>query len=112
MRKKIMSYITSKINKRITLERPILTQDSIGDTHVTWVYSSRAWAQIEPLKTQEKFINSGLHHYSEFKITLRFNSEILPTWRIIYNQHTLKIKSLTNWGEENKLLQIIASTEI
>ena len=68
----------------VSLQAPTLSQDATtGENTVVWTEQAKVPAAIEPLSARE-FIQSAAEQ-SEItaKITLRYNGNIQPNWRIV-----------------------------
>ncbi len=94
----------SRFTRRIRLERPVLSQDSIGDTLTTWVLESEVWADIQPRNGVEEYSHKALRQSITHDVTIRYRDDVKPSWRIIYGARTLHIHAVLNVKEANEIL--------
>jgi SPP1 family predicted phage head-tail adaptor len=79
--------ITGRLNKRITLQKPVDTQDSVtGEMTTVWTTQKEVFASIEPVSARE-FLQSGSDQGQSIeRIKIRFDAELLITtaWRVLH----------------------------
>jgi SPP1 family predicted phage head-tail adaptor len=99
----------SKLNKRITITRPITTISASGQQTITeWEPFAQAWANVRPLRGTEKFEANQIGNTVTHKITVRYRDDIDEGMRLCYDQKELDIKTIINVREENRWLEIEA----
>jgi len=96
----------SRFKQRVRLERPSITQDSIGDTLITWVLVDEVWADIKPVSGVEELRHAALRQRITHLVWLRYRSDLQPDWRIVYNNRKLQIHAVVNVQEENELSKL------
>jgi len=94
----------SRFKRRIRLERPVTTQDSIGDTLTTWVLEQEVWADIQPRSGQEEFRHHLRRQRITHDITIRYRADIGAGWRVVYGSRVLQIHAVINHSESNEIL--------
>lgn len=99
----------SKLNKRITITRPITSTSASGQTSIDkWEPWQSVWANIRPLRGTEKFEANQIGNSVSHKITIRYRDDIDEGMRLCYDQKELDIKTIINVREENRWLEIEA----
>lgn len=104
----------SELNRLITLESFTYSQnDSGGITPVLAEQLTNVWAKVEELNGGN-VINQGQDkNYADFRITIRYHSQVNENWNIIYEGQTLKIKQMQLDNTAYKRYMIIyCSTDI
>ncbi len=97
------SFKAGSLRHRVTVERLQYEQDSAGDPiqdpvsgelRREWIVLATVWADIAPLSARE-FISAGAS-VSEMsaRITLRWQSQFLPSDRIVHNGKVYKIRGI------------------
>jgi SPP1 family predicted phage head-tail adaptor len=87
---------SSELSERITLLRPVYTQDSAGDTQTTWVDEGEIWAQILDRPQQEGLLYGAIRPRRQWHIRIRHRSDISADWRVRFEGEDLSIISLEN----------------
>ena len=98
----------SRFKQRIKLERPILSQDSIGDTLTTWVVEAEIWADIKSRSANEIFRHESLSQTITHDISIRYRECVQPNWRVIYRDRILHIHAVIIVDEADKILLLKA----
>ena len=97
------SNAASRFRHRIAPERPSVTQDSIGDTLVTWLRVDEVWADIEPRSTNERYIHQSLTSTVSHNVYIRYRDDVSSDWRIIYNSRIMHVTSVISVDERNEV---------
>lgn len=80
-----MSLAAGKLRHRIVLESPSYVQDpNTGEQLLTWVSEGSVWAEIAPLSAREFIAAQANQSQVTARITIRYRSDILPTWRALH----------------------------
>lgn len=79
-----MTLGAGQLRHWVSLQAPVQTQDATtGEVTVTWVEQAKVPAAIEPLSAREFIQSAATQSELVAKITLRYNGNIQPTWRIV-----------------------------
>ena len=100
------AYAVTDLNKRITLESCVTTNDEIGGRTVAWVTFIGAWAKIEPKSANEAFWAKHLEHRVTHKVVIRYIAGVLPTMRVKFGSRYFAIKGVKNTDEANRFLEL------
>lgn len=96
---KYKESLAARMRNYITIQEEILTSDSIGGYSSSWADLVSLWAEIIPVKSQERFIASQLEHKITHQITTRYNSSIKSKHRVKFGARYFNIISAMNLEE-------------
>lgn len=77
------------------------TQDDSGEDIETWIERFQAWADVVPVKGNEKYSAAREMASIVYKFTIMYNSAIVPTDSIVYNGQRFNIINLAPLGDRN-----------
>ena len=97
------------LRHRITLQKPVIIRDSIGQELEEWQDVATVWASVEPLSGKEYFNAQQTNSEVSTKITIRYLKSITPFMRVFFQKHTYNILSVINFEERNIYLQLLCS---
>jgi SPP1 family predicted phage head-tail adaptor len=72
-----------ELRHRITIERPVRTDDEGGAASVTWLPVATLWARIEGRGGREGLSGDGETARAVNRITLRYRPDVGPSMRIL-----------------------------
>lgn len=104
--------LSSRLNKRITMEENNTTPDGSGGFISSWTEFASVWAEIEPIKYEENFISGQVQNKATHSITIRYINSLKPSMRINYSNRIFNIVSVFNHMEQNQVITIIAEEQI
>ncbi len=99
-----------RLNKRVTLERPVTTTDAYGGTETTWESVGDRWAGVEPLRGKEFFEAQAAQSEVELRVVVRYDSAIAgvdATWRVVYGARVFEVESAINTGERDEQIELM-----
>lgn len=100
------------LRHRITLQKPVIIRDSIGQELEGWQDVATVWASIEPLSGKEYFNAQQTNSEVSTKITIRYLESVTPFMRVFFQKHTYNILSVINFEERNIYLQLLCSEKV
>jgi len=100
------SNLSSKLNRRITIEEVTETSDSAGGFTVSWATKAILWAMIKPISAIENFEANKIEGKVSHLIVVRYMNGITPKMRISYDGRVFDIKGVINVMEFGKILEI------
>lgn len=71
-----------RLNRRIVLQRPTLTQDGAGQAVRGWTDVATVWAALEPARGRRTFDAQKVTADCDVVIRIRFRADVDATWRI------------------------------
>ena len=92
-----------KLRHRVQLQHLTQSsQDTYGEPTDTWTKYSDCWASVEPMRGRELEIAQQVNAEVTIKVTIRYNSAVLMTDRIVKGSRNLEIVSIVNPEERNE----------
>lgn len=82
------------LTKMILIQRPVTTQDSMGQPIPTWQRFARAWAAVESVDTNERFQSEREVGHKLKLFTIRYQAGIVFNYRIVYKDEYYNIRSI------------------
>lgn len=95
-----------QLRHRVELHSATVARDSYGQPKETFAKYADAWASITPLSMKERTFAEQLQGERTHLVTVRYNSSIDITDRVIFGTRTFEIVSILNPEERNHLLQM------
>lgn len=95
------------LRHKITFERQSATQDSFGGVPDTWTSLGDRFASLEPMRGNEKEVQSGEISRLMVKLKVRYDSltkTITPSDRITWNGSVFDIHAIENAHFKNREL--------
>lgn len=77
-----MTQAAGKLNHRVELWSQNTTQDVNGNPVFVWSPQGSVWAEVVPLSAREFVSAAAMQSKVVARITLRYRSDIQPTWKI------------------------------
>lgn len=105
-----MSYTAQELNRKITFQELVITQDPITfDIIETWVDFVSVFAKVEPLFGREYFAAAAVQAEDTTKFTMRYRGDIVASMRILFDGKHHNIKSIQNIRSANRETLIYAT---
>lgn len=84
-----------KLRHRVTIEYPVIAQDSSGATVVDeWALFGKYWAAIEPLSAKELIAAQATQSKVIARITIRYVPGLYAAMRILHGMKTYNIEGV------------------
>jgi len=96
-----------QLRHRVELQRPVDNQDGYGEVKRTYTTDTTVWASIEPLQGREFEYAQQISAETTLKITIRYNSNVTPKYRLKFGTRIFEITSLINPKERNEYLVLM-----
>lgn len=96
-------------DRLIEIESATTAKNSVGEDVQTYSLWAKAWANVQPLRAQERFLSSGDHSVMEAKFTIPYMSGLLETMRILHDGLYWEIFGIAEIGRR-EALEITAGT--
>jgi SPP1 family predicted phage head-tail adaptor len=90
-----MGIAAGSLRHRVTLQQPVQSRnETTGEAIDVWVAVDEVWAAVEPLSAREFIQSAALQAEVVARITIRYRSDLLPTWRIVHGDKTYSIEGI------------------
>ena len=87
------------LDKRITVQTPTITQDTMGQPVTSWATLAQRWASVEPLQGREAQLVHALFSEATHKISMRYLSGLNAKCRVSWDSRYFNILSVINSRE-------------
>ena len=95
-------------NRKIEIQRLVLTPTDTGGFTESWVLLVYAWVKIKNTSGSELIHAGQLGAVAFSDITMRYRSDVTETMRIIYRSTQFQIRHINNIDEADKFMIIKA----
>ena len=93
---------TGRLRHQISIQQNTATVDAAGQPGVDWQTIRQPWAEVKPVVGGENFNGSQILAGVTHLVTIRYQSGISPTMRVLYGSRILHIESVLNIDERNR----------
>ena len=98
--------MASRLINRVTIQRPVHTQNEIGGYDTTWNNYVNVWAEIVARKVDQRFFSEQKVNTKSYTVTIRYRDDIDESMRLVFRDRFFRIKSIVNPYEEDVLLEL------
>lgn len=91
-----------RLRHRVTIQTPSITRDASGGEVVVWVDSAVRRAEIKPLSGREQLLAQQVNAQLTHDVTMRYDSLLAPTARLLFGARVLYIPGVMNEEERNR----------
>lgn len=102
--------LASRLRQRITLQQAQETADGAGGSSRSWSDVATVWAELVPYRVSrgdERVLAEQLQAEVTHRVSLRYRSDVTVDMRISYAGRLFNIRSVTNVGEADVLLDLL-----
>lgn len=103
--------IVGRLDRKIDIEQPVATKNSIGEEIYSWSIWQRCWAQYVPKKADERYGSDAVRENRFVQFKTRYWPGLLVTFRILFEGNYYRIRGITEigrregWEVDAELLQ-------
>lgn len=83
-----------RLRHRITLQEPVKSQGSIGQTVNTWQTYAVVWAEVNPSSVREFVSAQAFQNEVTGRITLRYRDDVTAKHRVLYRGQIYNIEGV------------------
>ncbi|QIK81747.1 phage head closure protein [Lysobacter sp. HDW10] len=104
-----MSFTARELAKRVELQDYVSTQDpETGYITRTWTTFATVMAKVEPLVGREYFAAAAIQAENTVKFTMRYQPDLRPHHRLLYDGKLWNIQSVINPKGRNRETLVMA----
>ncbi len=92
-----------KLDRRITIQSRVETQDNSGYPSQTTSVLATVWARVETLRGREPFQGEQFNAQQITVFTIRYRSDVEPTMQIAFEGEAYDIQSVSEIGRREGL---------
>jgi SPP1 family predicted phage head-tail adaptor len=96
---------------RLTLEKPVATDDGAGGRMIAWSAVASVWAEMTPLKAEEKPRGEGLIDMTLHRVVIRRRGDVKVGDRFRRGERTFLVLALRDPAEDGRYLECLAEEE-
>ncbi len=106
----ISTLLASDMHERVTFQREVVVADNLGGGVRTYEDVVTLWAQVIPISAQDMVSDIGIEAVVNYRIRLRYRSDITSALRILWDEKILTISAVVDVAAKHELLEIVART--
>ncbi|MGQ7792921.1 phage head closure protein [Faunimonas sp. B44] len=100
-----------RLRHRLALEKADRVPDGAGGTTLAWSETARFFAEVAPLRAEERAEGEGLSDRVTHKVTVRHRADVAAGDRLRLGARTLVIRSVHDPHEDRRFLVCMATEE-
>lgn len=100
------------LDTRVTVQTQSLSQNSFGESVITWVDFADVWASVEQLSGRDLWALAQIHSPVTTRVMIRPLSGLLSSMRIVFGSRTLTIESVVISRKRQDYLELMCSEGI
>lgn len=97
---------SQELNRRISIERPVLTDNGSGGATVVWMKVCETWAKMRPARGVERIAHGQLTATTMETITIRYIAELDERWRLNFEGRLFNIRDIADLEERHIYLEL------
>lgn len=97
-----------RLRFRIKIEEAVESKNTVGEVLQTWTYVTSIWADIEPIRGEERLTLMQAKAVADTKITTRAAAarSVTPKMRFVYKDRIFDIDSNIEWRNRGVFREI------
>lgn len=100
------------LDTRVTVQTQSLTQNSLGESVITWVDYASVWASVEQLSGRDLWALAQIHSPVTTRVLIRPLEGLLSSMRIVFGTRTLTIESVVLSRKREDFIELMCSEGI
>lgn len=99
--------LAGKLKHRISLQSATTAKNTFGEDVQTWATYATVWAEVTPLNGRELLYAQQASSETSYRVSIRYNSSVAPTNRLVWGSKTLEVTAVINVGADNRELELM-----
>lgn len=95
--------LAGRLDKQITIQKFVAERNTHGEETQTWVKLCTVWTQVISERGRERFISAKENAEDNLVFKIRYRTDVLRSYRILYQNEVYDIKSITEIGRRDGL---------
>jgi SPP1 family predicted phage head-tail adaptor len=96
-----------RLDKRVELQAPARTRNSLGESVATWATTATVWASIEPLSGRELIAAQQVQSEVSAVVRIRYRAGVTPSMRVKHGTTHYSVVAIVNPHEGSEQLQLM-----
>lgn len=99
-----------KLNERVSLQAPVESRNSLGETTLSWAPPVTVWGSVDGLSSREVLQAMQANVIASHKVRIRFFPDITPHHRVVWRGKNLEIASVVE--KDNRTMHELLVREV
>jgi SPP1 family predicted phage head-tail adaptor len=95
-----------ELRTRVTLQKPVDTEDAGAGIAVAWVDVETVWAKVVPLRGSELTHAMALANPVTHRVYIRHRTDVVGKWRLMLGTREMSIQAIVDEEERQKFLTL------
>jgi SPP1 family predicted phage head-tail adaptor len=91
------------MDRRATLQSPVVTRTAAGDAVTAWTDVATVWAGKRDVRGREFLAAAATQAELDTTIMIRWRADVRPSWRVVMDGRTYDIESAAEIGRRDAL---------
>lgn len=100
-----------KLDRRITIQKPVRVQDASGQMVDTWEDFATVWAEFRPLAGNERFLAQQVMAELDAQFRIRYLRGVTPLYRILYEGNEYEITAVLT-PDRNREMHLLVKAHV
>lgn len=92
-----------RLDRRVTLQRPVEGRSAAGDATTTWQDVATIWAGRQDARGREYFAAAAVQAELETLFRIRWRPDVVASWRLLCDGAAYDIQSVAEIGRRDGL---------
>lgn len=103
------SLRSGDLRRRVTIQQRTATQDTFGQSSVTWTDLFSCWADIQPMNGRELLAAQAQQFEVTHQVVIRWRSGVTPAMRVVYQGRFMDVQSVIDVDTQHRRLTLMCS---
>lgn len=95
-----------QLRERVTIQQAVETPDGGGGSSIDWQDVATVWAEVRPLSGRERLQAQQLESAVNYRIRIRFRSDITAGMRLVWRDQVMNIRAVYNEDQKRAYLTL------
>lgn len=98
-----------RLRHRVTIQKPVETQNTYGEAEVRWQDVATVWASVEPLRGREYLAAKQMVSEVEVRVVIRYMAGITAKMKVVHGSDEYLIETVINVMERDREIQLMCT---
>jgi SPP1 family predicted phage head-tail adaptor len=100
-----------RLRQRLALEKPTPVPDGQGGCVLTWDAVANVFAEVTPLRADERSVGEGLGDIVTHRVVIRHRADVFPGDRFALGTRVFRIRGMSDPNEDGRYLVCLCEEE-
>ena len=106
------SILSSRLNRRIQLQKEILTPDGAGGYSSSWQAVATVWAAKHHVRGKERLRHQQVLSQDVVEFTIRYRDDVTTSMRILYDGSFYNLLAINDVCDAHQTLELVTQEQI